>query len=60
MGTDLCLEALEMALGSTGKVMGIFTTEQGRHFTSAEWTGLLTSSGLSSNSDIRITKTVSF
>jgi putative transposase len=42
MGTDLCLEALEMALGSTGKVPEIFNTDQGCQFTSAEWTGRLT------------------
>ncbi len=46
MGTDLCLEALEMALGSTGKVPEIFNTDQGCQFTSAEWTGRLTDLGV--------------
>lgn len=42
MGTDLCLEALEMALKSSGTVPEIFNTDQGCQFTSAEWTGRLT------------------
>ncbi len=41
MGTDLCLEALEMALVATGKTPEIFNTDQGCQFTSAEWTGKL-------------------
>ena len=44
MGTDLCLEALEKALDSTGKVPEIFNTDQGCQFTSAEWTGRLAGS----------------
>jgi putative transposase len=42
MGSDLCLEALDMALKSTGRVPEIFNTDQGCQFTSAEWTGRLT------------------
>jgi putative transposase len=41
-GTGLCLEALEMALDSTGKFPEIFNTDQGCQFTSAEWTSRLT------------------
>lgn len=41
MGTVLCLEALEKALESTGKVPEIFNTDQGCQFTSAEWIGRL-------------------
>jgi len=51
MGTDLCLEALEMALGSTGKVPEIFNTDQGSQFTSAEWTGRLTELGVKISMD---------
>jgi transposase InsO family protein len=51
MGTDLCLEALEMALGSTGKVPEIFNTDQGCQFTSAEWTGRLTDLGVKISMD---------
>ena len=42
MGTDLCLEALRIALDLTGKVPEIFNTDQGCQFTSTEWTGKLT------------------
>ena len=41
MGTELCLEALNKALKSTGEVPEIFNTDQGSQFTSAEWTGRL-------------------
>jgi putative transposase len=51
MGTDLCLEALEMALKSTGKVPEIFNTDQGCQFTSAEWTGKLTDLGVKISMD---------
>jgi putative transposase len=51
MGTDLCLEALEMALGSTGKRPEIFNTDQGCQFTSAEWTGRLTDLGVKISMD---------
>ena len=36
MGTSLCLEALEKALNSTGKVPEILNTDQGCQFTSVE------------------------
>ena len=42
MGTELCLEALEKALQSTGRVPEIFNTDQGSQFTSAEWISRLT------------------
>lgn len=51
MGTGLCLEALEMALGSTGNVPGIFNTDQGCQFTSAEWTGRLLELGMKISMD---------
>jgi putative transposase len=51
MGTDLCLEALEKALHSTGKVPEIFNTDQGCQFTSAEWTGRLTDLGVKISMD---------
>ena len=51
MGTDLCLEALEMALGATGKVPEIFNTDQGCQFTSAEWTGRLADLGVKISMD---------
>ena len=53
MGTDLCLEALEMALGSTGRFPEIFNTDQGCQFTSAEWTGRLTELGVKISMDGR-------
>ena len=51
MGTDLCLDALEMALCTTGKVPEIFNTDQGCQFTSAEWTGKLTELGVKISMD---------
>ena len=51
MGTDLCLEALEMALNSTGKTPEIFNTDQGCQFTSAEWTGKLAALGVKISMD---------
>ncbi len=51
MGTDLCLEALENALGSTGRVPEIFNTDQGCQFTSAEWTGRLSDLGVKISMD---------
>jgi putative transposase len=51
MGTDLCLETLEKALKSTGKVPEIFNTDQGCQFTSAEWTGRLTDLGVKISMD---------
>ena len=53
MGTGLCLEALEKALNSTGKVPEIFNTDQGCQFTSAEWTGKLTELGVKISMDGR-------
>jgi putative transposase len=53
MGTGLCLEALEMALGSTGRIPEIFNTDQGCQFTSAEWTGRLTELGVAISMDGR-------
>ena len=53
MGTDLCLEALAMALSSTGRFPEIFNTDQGSQFTSAEWTGRLTELGVKISMDGR-------
>jgi putative transposase len=53
MGTGLCLEALAMALGSTGRFPEIFNTDQGCQFTSAEWTGRLTELGVKISMDGR-------
>jgi putative transposase len=53
MGTGLCLEALEIALRSTGTVPEIFNTDQGCQFTSAEWTGRLTELGVRISMDGR-------
>lgn len=53
MGTDLCLEALEMALASTGTTPEIFNTDQGCQFTSAEWTSRLTELGVKISMDGR-------
>lgn len=53
MGTGLCLEALENALASTGRVPEIFNTDQGCQFTSAEWTGRLTELGVRISMDGR-------
>lgn len=51
METGLCLEALEKALASTGKVPEIFNTDQGCQFTSAEWTGRLLDLGIKISMD---------
>lgn len=53
MGTDLCLEALENALASTGRVPEIFNTDQGSQFTSAEWNGRLSELGVRISMDGR-------
>ena len=53
METGLCLEALEKALASTGKVPEIFNTDQGCQFTSAEWTGRLLELGVKISMDGR-------
>lgn len=51
MGTELCLEALEKALASTGEVPEIFNTDQGSQFTSAEWIGRLSELGIKISMD---------
>ncbi len=53
MGTELCLEALERAVSSTGRVPEIFNTDQGCQFTSAEWTGRLLDLGVQISMDGR-------
>jgi putative transposase len=53
MGTALCLEALEKALNSTGKVPEIFNTDQGCQFTSEEWIGRLSELGVKISMDGR-------
>lgn len=51
MGTELCLEALDKALKSTGEVPEMFNTDQGSQFTSAEWTGKLLGLGIQISMD---------
>lgn len=51
MGAELCLEALDKALSSTGEVPEIFNTDQGSQFTSAEWTGKLLDLGVKISMD---------
>jgi putative transposase len=51
METGLCLEALEKALTTTGRVPEIFNTDQGCQFTSAEWTGRLLDLGIQISMD---------
>jgi putative transposase len=51
METGLCLKALGNALESTGKVPGIFNTDQGCQFTSEEWTGRLQALGIAISMD---------
>lgn len=46
MDTGLCLAALDKALESTGRVPGIFNTDQGSQFTSDQWTGRLKELGV--------------
>lgn len=53
MGVELCLEALEGALESTGKVPEIFNTDQGSQFTSAEWISRLSGLGIKISMDGR-------
>lgn len=53
MDTGLCLRALGKALGNTGRVPGIFNTDQGSQFTSAEWTGRLLELGIGISMDGR-------
>jgi putative transposase len=51
MDTGLCMEALERALESTGRVPEIFNTDQGCQFTSAEWVGRLEGLGVKVSMD---------
>ena len=51
METGLCLAALDKALVNTGEVPGIFNTDQGCQFTSAEWTGRLLDLGVKISMD---------
>jgi putative transposase len=51
METGLCLEALENALKSTGRIPEIFNTDQGSQFTSAEWTNRLLDLGIKISMD---------
>jgi putative transposase len=53
MGVELCLAALEQALQTTGRVPGIFNTDQGCQFTSALWTGRLAGLGVQISMDGR-------
>ena len=53
METGLCLEALEKALTSAGKVPEIFSTVQGSQFTYPEWTGKLLDLGVKISMDGR-------
>jgi len=53
MDTGLCMEALERALESTGRVPEIFNTDQGSQFTSAEWIGRLEGLGVKVSMDGR-------
>jgi putative transposase len=53
MGTELCLEALEIALRSSNKTPEIFNTDQGCQFTSNEWTARLTQLGIEISMDGR-------
>ncbi len=53
METGFCLEALENALASTGRVPGIVNTGQCGQFTSAKWTGRLLDLGVKISTDGR-------
>lgn len=53
MDTGLCLAALNQALHSTGKIPGIFNTDQGCQFTSETWTGRLLEKGIQISMDGR-------
>ncbi len=46
MDAGLCLDALERALATTGRVPEIFNTDQGSQFTGTEWTGRLEGLGV--------------
>jgi putative transposase len=53
MDVGLCLEALERALQTTGRVPEIFNTDQGSQFTSVEWIGRLEGLGVKVSMDGR-------
>ena len=53
METGLCLEALENALRTTGRVPEIFNTDQGCQFTSEQWTDRLLGLGVKISMDGR-------
>jgi putative transposase len=53
MDTELCLEAFQQALETTGRVPEIFNPDQGSQFTSEEWTGRLTELGVKISMDGR-------
>jgi putative transposase len=53
METGLCLEALENALSTTGRVPEIFNTDQGCQFTSVQWTDRLLGLGVKISMDGR-------
>jgi putative transposase len=53
MGTELCLRALDDALKNAGSTPGIFNTDQGCQFTSAQWTGRLKELGVKISMDGR-------
>ena len=53
METGLCLEALENALEATGRLPGIFNTDQGCQFTSVEWISRLLELGVKISMDGR-------
>ncbi len=53
MDTEFCLRALRRAMASTGRVPGIFNTDQGSQFTSREWVGELEGCGIRVSMDGR-------
>ena len=53
METGLCVEALENALRTTGRVPEIFNTDQGCQFTSEQWTDRLLGLGVKISMDGR-------
>lgn len=53
MDVNLCLEALENALQTTGRVPEMFNTDQGSQFTSSEWIGRLEELGVKVSMDGR-------
>ncbi len=53
MDAGVCMDALERALETTGRVPEIFNTDQGSQFTGAEWTGRLEELGVRISMDGR-------